>query len=462
MDYALQEKYLRAGRIRAMAVVALLAVLAFFNVAFAKPSAPAALAFVLILAAVAVSVCYTPDYLHLTVRPDKPARWQLKIRWRFIACVLILGLSLSRGRWEVFKCLEAVAWLTLANLMGRRFAGRSYFPLWFWLTDLLLISFLLLQHGFGPLVTVGLLAISAHLVLVINEERVLLFATAVTVCSWLFLLAAWSTGSSRQFQAGAAALLLTVAMATAWLVSRADRQNTRNFWKATGELSLFTNYHVEEIYRRWQESDGQLAKNWTAAAPDESDRTALAEWYRQNSELYMFAISAYNLDYKRIRSNLKVLQYARGACLDYGAGNGEILLELARRGHPVTYFDVEGVSARFAQDRAQRQNLEVKFRFSKEALTEDRFDTIFSLDVLEHVPDLQGELNFLSSLLKPGGLLLFDVPAGATRSHPMHLNHDLDFRSLLTGKGMGEKRSLWHRLPFVKQEKFVFERARGN
>lgn len=457
MDYALQEKYLRAGRIRAMAVVAMLAALAFFNVPLAKPSAPATLAFVLIMAAVAVSVCYTPDYLHLTVRPDKPARWQLKIRWRFIACVLILGLSLSRGRWDVFKCLEAAAWLTLANLLGRRFAGRSYFTLWFWLTDLLLISFLLLEHGFGPLVTVGLLAISAHLVLVINEERVLLSAAAVTVCSWSFLLAAsWGTGSSRQFQVVAAALLLTVAMATAWLVSSADRQNTTNFWKAMGELSLFTNYHVQEIYRRWQESDQQLAKNWTAAAPDEGDRAALAEWYRQNSELYMFAISAYNLDYKRIRSNLKVLRYAQGACLDYGAGNGEILLELARRGHPVTYFDVEGVSARFAQDRAQRQNLDVKFRFSKEALAEDRFDTIFSLDVLEHVPDLQGELNFLSSLLKPGGLLLFDVPAGATRAHPMHLNHNVDFRSVLRAKGLRERRSFWQRLPFVKQEKYAF------
>lgn len=457
MDYALQEKYLRAGRILAMAVVAMLAALAFFNVPLAKASAPATLAFVLIMAAVAVSVCYTPDYLHLTVRPDKPARWQLKIRWRLIACVLILGLSLSRGRWDVFKCLEAAAWLTLANLLGRRFAGGSFFPLWFWLTDLLLISFLLLEHGFGLLVTVGLLAISAHLVLVIHSERVLLSAAAVTVCSWLFLLAAsWGTGSSLQFQVVAAALLFTVAMATAWLVRRADRQNTTNFWKATGELSLFTNYHVQEIYRRWQDSDGQLAKNWTAAAPDEGDRAALAEWYRQNSELYMFAISAYNLDYKRIRSNLKVLRYARGACLDYGAGNGEILLELARRGHPVTYFDVEGVSARFAQDRAQRQNLDVKFRFSKETLAEDRFDTIFSLDVLEHVPDLQGELNFLSSLLKPGGLLLFDVPAGATRAHPMHLNHDVDFRSVLRAKGLREKRSFWQRLPFVKQEKYAF------
>jgi 2-polyprenyl-3-methyl-5-hydroxy-6-metoxy-1,4-benzoquinol methylase len=249
---------------------------------------------------------------------------------------------------------------------------------------------------------------------------------------------------------------LVVAMGTAWLVKQADRQNTRNIWKAMGELVGFTDYSVEEVWRRWRESDKELARNWVQAAPDENDRAALAEWYRQNSELYMFAISGYNLDYKRICSNLKVLRKGQGACLDYGAGNGEIVLELARRGHASTYYDVEGQSAKFAQYRAQKQKLDVKFRFSKESLAEDRFDTIFSLDVLEHIPDLQAELNFLSSLLNAGGLLLFDVPAGATHSHPMHLNHNVDFRGLLRQKGMNERRPFWYALPFVKQEKFLF------
>ena len=87
----------------------------------------------------------------------------------------------------------------------------------------------------------------------------------------------------------------------------------------------------------------------------------MAEWYRQNSELYLFAISAYNLEYKRIRSNMKVLRLARGATLDYGAGNGEILLELARRGHRATYYDVEGVTMRFARQRAANQGLAIEF-----------------------------------------------------------------------------------------------------
>jgi hypothetical protein len=76
--------------------------------------------------------------------------------------------------------------------------------------------------------------------------------------------------------------------------------------------------------------------------------------------------------------------------------------------------------------------------------------------VLEHLPDLPGELNFLAALLNPGGLLVFDVPAGATKSHPMHLNHDLDVVSYMRARGMTDERTLWQRLPFRKEQKYFF------
>jgi 2-polyprenyl-3-methyl-5-hydroxy-6-metoxy-1,4-benzoquinol methylase len=157
---------------------------------------------------------------------------------------------------------------------------------------------------------------------------------------------------------------------------------------------------------------------------------------------------------------MKVLRLARGATLDYGAGNGEILLELARRGHRATYYDVEGVTMRFARQRAANQGLAIEFFHTKEALAQyaavNGFDTVFSFDVLEHLPDLPGELSFLSSLLKPGGLFVFDVPAGSTRAHPMHLNHSVNVLEYMRAKGLADERNLMLRLPFRKEEKFVF------
>jgi 2-polyprenyl-3-methyl-5-hydroxy-6-metoxy-1,4-benzoquinol methylase len=64
-----------------------------------------------------------------------------------------------------------------------------------------------------------------------------------------------------------------------------------------------------------------------------------------------------------------------------------------------------------------------------------KFDTVISLDVLEHMPDLPGELNYLNSLLAPGGRLILTVPMGATKSHPMHLAHEVRAIEILTKFG---------------------------
>src|SRR5205807_810785 len=251
---------------------------------------------------------------------------------------------------------------------------------------------------------------------------------------------------------------------SAWLAQRAQEHNAKNVTAAIAELADFTGYSEERIRNLWLTSNQELARNWQKAQLAEDDREAMAQWYRDNSELYMFAISGYNLEYRRIRSNLYVLRFARGRCLDYGAGNGELLLEWARLGHAAMYYDVEGHSMEFARRRARQRDLPLEFASTKEDLTaaarERGFDTVFSFDVLEHVPDLAGELKFLSSLLSPGGRFMFDVPAGSTKSHPMHLNHNLEVSSYMVNQGLAEERSFLQKLSFKKQEKYVF-RARA-
>ncbi|HEY6251589.1 MAG TPA: methyltransferase domain-containing protein, partial [Candidatus Angelobacter sp.] len=335
---------------------------------------------------------------------------------------------------------------------------------YFWIADFLLLAILLLLGLCSPLVGLGLLVGSAHLSIVICEHRPFVWSAMMLASAALLLpVSNPRVPPDREFWSAAIAFFVVAACGTAWLVQRAQRRNSRNVEVALRELVEFTGYGEEQVWRLWSESDQSLARNWVQAALDENDALALAEWYRQNSELYMFAISAYNLDYKRIRSNLKVLRLGRGACLDYGAGNGELILELARRGHPATYYDVDGVSAKFARRRCRQRGLEVKFLHSREGLAEwagpGRFDSVFSLDVLEHLPDLQGQLTFLAGLLNSRGIMLFDVPAGTTKSHPMYLNHKVEIRSVLTARGLREKRTLLQKLPFVKQEKYLFVAA---
>lgn len=413
--------------------------------------------------ALAIFIYYTPDYLHLTVDPGKRSRWAVKIRWRIIAAALIMSGLLASNAYEREWMAAAIVWLVALNLFGRR-VPRRFVPLYFWPGDVALLAVLLLVVHLDLLLAALLLAAAAHLAITIADRAALYWVSLVSgVGLLLVLLAAWRQSVGLPFALALTGLLLVAPLATAYLVRRAEERNAENVRVSVRELNAFTGYSAEHILHLWAISNQELAKNWqqAAIAPDDGER--LKEWYGQNSELYLFALSGYNLEYKRIRSNLNVLNRASGSCLDYGAGNGEILLEVARTSRAV-YYDVEGETMRFARERARQRNLAIEFFHAKEELAaagkKRGFDTIFSLDVLEHLPDLPGELNFLASLLNPGGLLVFDVPAGATKSHPMHLNHDLNVVEYMRARGLKDERSLWQKLPFKKEEKYFFRSPR--
>jgi 2-polyprenyl-3-methyl-5-hydroxy-6-metoxy-1,4-benzoquinol methylase len=464
MDYREQEKFLQGSRIWGAAVCAaiLLAAGLVRATANGRWSAAESVIFALAAIAVAVLVYYTPDYLHLSVTPERKRRWEIKFRWRVLAAVLVLGLLLSPGMSGRLFTLFAVAVLAGENAFAGKRLTRD-FAAEFWITGLVLIFLALIRAGAGvAAIILLLLAASAHMAVVSREDRHLRWSIVAFVSGMPAVAFAMAPFSRGAFLAGT--LLLAVAIAgTAWLVERARKQNARNVDAAMRELTEFTGYSADRVRELWATSNQELARNWESAKPPEDDAVQMAEWYRQNSELYLFAISAYNLEYKRIRSNMKVLRLARGATLDYGAGNGEILLELARRGQPAAYYDVEGETMKFARHRARRLGLAVDFFSSKDALAQAArqraFDTVFSFDVLEHLPDLPGELSFLSSLLAPGGLFVFDVPAGSTRAHPMHLNHNLNVLAYMNSKSLKDERGWMLRLPLRKEEKYVF-RAR--
>jgi 2-polyprenyl-3-methyl-5-hydroxy-6-metoxy-1,4-benzoquinol methylase len=422
------------------------------------------MAFAIVVAVLAGSLFYTPDYLHLTVVPDKRRRWAIKIRSRIIIAVLLLGLTLAPNAHGRIATVIAALWLTFTMLLARRLNPR-WLPLFLFFTDWLLVMPSILHGGLSGRVAIAILALAVHLAVVICARRYWKCAVLSGAAACFLLVMVWGHGLLHPFPWAGWTMIAISALFTAYTVHRAEKHNAGNIEHAMAELTEFTGYHPEKIRALWETSNQQLAANWEKAAIPHDDRERMAEWYRQNSELYLFAISAYNLEFKRIKSNLKVLRFARGACLDYGAGNGEILLEWSRRGNIATYFDVDGVTMRFARHRAERQKLPLEFATTKDALraaaARHGFDTVFSFDVLEHLPDLPGELDFLSSLLSPGGVFVFDVPAGSTKAHPMHLNHNLNVLEYMSAKQLVDRRPLSLRIPFRKEEKWIFEKPKS-
>lgn len=457
MNYATQQRYLKRSRLWAAGWIFAVATLLAVSLAVLRETRSAALGCALTVIALTASLWYSPDYLHLGVAAGKPMRWQIKIRWRLAAAVPVLAILVSRSGRVVIAAVLVGIGVAVTNLAAKRFLSSASYAVYVWTADLLLLALVATLAGGDLLLLATLLVFAAHLSLVVCERRLMGWAAAVVATGTIFLAAvAFARNSPPGAAFAAAGLLLLSVSGTAYLVCRAQRQNRNNADASLHALMAFTGESAERIRELFLTSDRQLAENWQLAGIGEDESDRMREWYRENSGLYLFGLASFGLDYKRIRSNLKVLRFARGACLDYGAGNGDLALELARRGHPATYFDVDGQTMAFARRRAQWENLAVEFVHCKEDLPQDAFDTIFSFDVLEHLPDLAKELNFLLSLLKPGGMLMFDLPAGSTKNHPMHLNHRMDVRAYLLARGLRELRSPVHRLPLVRQEKFVF------
>ena len=469
MNYDEQRKYLRGSRVWGAVVCAAFLWRAY---PFAMPVPRAflfdreswsglevrsAIAVGMILVALAGSMFYTPDYLHLTVTPNKPQRWQVKIRWRIAVLLAILMFILPMPPRGQVRGLVAAAVIALINLIGKRFVSSKWLPLGFAVADLALLIAAFWFGGMDAIFFFFGLAAALHLWMVCSADdgaNLALFVIVLIGLGGSQNLVRWHSDTVR---IELEQMVLLSIVGTCLLVFRAAGRHKKNRAGALRELTAFTGRSGADVERLWQTSNQQLAANWEAAKLAPDDRAALARWYADNSELYLFAISAYNLEYRRIKSNLFVLDYGRGHAIDYGAGNGELVLEMARRGQRAAYYDVDGATLRFARWRAQQRGLEVEFFTEKPPLARERpFDTVFSFDVLEHIPDLAAELDFLSSLLAPGGQMVFDLPTGATKAHPMHLEHHLDFRKHLEAKGLREKKRWADYIPFRKQEKFVF------
>jgi len=99
--------------------------------------------------------------------------------------------------------------------------------------------------------------------------------------------------------------------------------------------------------------------------------------------------------------------------LDFGAGNGNVAITLAKAGYAIECVEPDD---RLASSIA-RAGLLVHANVSN--LPAESFDLIYALNVLEHIMDDAAVLGVLSSKLRPGGQILVYVPAFSILSSSM-------------------------------------------
>jgi len=109
--------------------------------------------------------------------------------------------------------------------------------------------------------------------------------------------------------------------------------------------------------------------------------------------------------------------------LDIGCGDARISLQYLNASNAITLVDYsEGMLAR-ARERVPPELLP-NVTFVNESLaafqTSATFDTVFAIGVLSHIPDLEGALRRLYSLLAPGGRCVVQITDDAALGAQFH------------------------------------------
>jgi SAM-dependent methyltransferase len=454
VNYAEQSRFLARYRVTAAALLATVAAAfawsALAEAAFASIRATAVAC--LLAAALMYGLWYLPLYLRLSIETRKRYSWSLRARYVLIAVLALVAIPATRVTraggvavlldsarpWLVW--IGAIAIGAASVAVTRRYIRRNrdvvelpLAPALLIAGDLAVVMLVAGERPASPLALATGLALAAAIYALTSSGNWQWAGVAgvalADVLAWFD--AARARGAMPSV--GVVVLPLAAAAAAVVLARIADRQHALNLSHTVDELSTFALVTPEYATEMLATSTGILARNWNDARPVGHD--AVAQWYEENSEYYLYDLAQFHLAYKHIAFMRDVVALARGRVLDFGAGIGDLALELARLGHDTVYVDVDGRTKAFARWRAERDWIPLVFASDLDEV-DGLFDTIVSLDVFEHLAEPVPVIDALVDRLAPGGRMIVTAYFGATKAHPMHFDHQLDLARHLSDCGL--------------------------
>ncbi len=101
-----------------------------------------------------------------------------------------------------------------------------------------------------------------------------------------------------------------------------------------------------------------------------------------------------------------------GEIIDVGCGGGLLTEALAKRGYPITGWDISDGALSAARRHAVLSESKVKYQKGSIyhlEIPSHTVDGVIAADIFEHLHDLPRAVSEISRILKPGGVLAFDT-----------------------------------------------------
>lgn len=184
------------------------------------------------------------------------------------------------------------------------------------------------------------------------------------------------------------------------------------------EIAEFFHESIASVKAKCAQAHNRVNRLWQEANPQTPEERIC--WYR-TTDAHIYEGANWHEQHMPIRR--AIAKKASGKILCFGSGIGTEGIIAAEMGKDVTFYDLDSLVYKFLKFRVALRNLK-NITFITDELEEKRienrivyenpafakYDTIISIDVLEHLEHPQEVLNFLGSRLQPNGVFLISAP----------------------------------------------------
>lgn len=197
--------------------------------------------------------------------------------------------------------------------------------------------------------------------------------------------------------------------------------------KVAREISEYTQESVEVVKQK-HKSGPENEKNFEMFKHQNTlSRQNIEEFYRR-CNYYIYELPLWNAECNRPKYLCMIsLPYFKRnnykKIMEFGAGAGDLCIELSKNKLNVTYCDISERLYDFAKWRFEKGNLPIKMIKALDYIANKNevYDCIVSFDVFEHIKDLPELFNNLTKHIKLGGSLIF---SGAFSGGTLHLEEN--------------------------------------